>query len=164
MTVLRKATTDISERKTEAALVRTYLKYQTKDQFCYVCENGHHKASDCELLVKKVIKDKPQKEKLCSQCNGPKPKVTFECLCNSRNVHTPPTLIKAYKLAIEFNLMEVKNEKKEAEQDSSNPTDKMRHNQTPTQSWNEDGNVQQNMEMEVIGMKVRLKIKIRFKT
>ena len=52
----------LSKIKTEAVLVRTYLKYQSNDQFCYVCENGYHKASDCKVSVAKVIKDRPQKE------------------------------------------------------------------------------------------------------
>ena len=90
LAILWKATTDLSERKTEYALVRTYLKYQTSDQFCYVCENGYHKASDCELLVNKVINDKSQIEKLCSKCNYPELK---ECVCDTETVNTPIPLV-----------------------------------------------------------------------
>ena len=46
----------LSKRKTEAVLVRTYLKYQSNDQFCYVCENGYHKASDCEYWSPRLLK------------------------------------------------------------------------------------------------------------
>ncbi|HKX46286.1 MAG TPA: hypothetical protein VJP77_06255, partial [Planctomycetota bacterium] len=140
LAILRNITTDESKRKTEAALVRTYLKYQTSEQFCYVCENGYHKAANCELLVNKVTSNKPEIKKV-GNTNDPIPiQGLSEIECSTETINVLNTLVEKVSLnseANEFNLMEVEDEEQDENQDSSNPMDEMQSNQTPIQSWND---------------------------
>ena len=137
LAILRNVATDESKRKTEAALVRTYLKYQTSDQFCYVCEKGHHKAANCELLVNKVISNKSEIKKV-GNTNDSKPIQDLnEIVGETEAINAHSILVETDKLVAEFNLMEVENEEQDVKQDSSNLMDEMQLNQTPTQSWND---------------------------
>ena len=127
-------------------MVRTYLKYQTSDQFCYVCKKKYHKASDCKLLVDKVTNSKDNTSSNLDNEVGNKGHDSSNTNDLSETVYEIEALnvlnalvdnVSLNSSANEFNLMEVENEEQEDKQDSSNPMDEMQHNQTPIQSWND---------------------------